>query len=215
MIDLIHFIGTTVPRLAAPFFPDILWRVPTDERVLYITFDDGPTKIVTLPLLAVLARFDAKATWFMLGRQAERHPALVHTVIEAGHTIGNHSYSHPGGWSTLAAVMEAEFVRTTAVLEHFTQERLRLLRPPYGHFTRPMRRWCKANQQRCTMWDIGPGDYLPSATPALIAHRILRAVRPGAILVLHDNPNSERVTPVALTHVLTHLQAEGWRFAAL
>lgn len=215
MLDLVHFIGTMVPRMAAPFFPDILWRVPTQERVLYITFDDGPTDGVTQPLLDVLARFNARAVWFMLGAHAAQHPALVHATMKAGHAIGNHSFSHPGGWSTPPARMEAEFVRATSILEDLVQHPLRFLRPPYGHFTHPMRRWCLDHRQRCTMWDIGPGDYLPSATPDIIAHRVLRAVRPGSILVLHDHPHTKHVTPAALARVLACLHAEGWRFDAL
>lgn len=215
MIDLVHFIGTAVPRMAAPFFPDILWRVSTQERVLYITFDDGPTDGVTQPLLDVLARFDARAVWFMLGAHATQHPALVHAIMEAGHAVGNHSFSHPSGWSTPPARMEAEFIRTTALLEDLTQQPLRFLRPPYGHFTGPMRRWCLERRQCCTMWDIGPGDYLSSATPDVIARRVLRAVRPGSVLVLHDHPNTKKVTPAALARVLTYLYTEGWRFDAL
>lgn len=215
MIDLVHAVGTHLPRRAARYFPDLLWRVPAASRVAYFTFDDGPTSTVTTPLLDTLARFDAPATFFLVGRQAERDPGLVHAIAQGGHTIGNHTYSHADAWNTSATQVLGELERTTGILEGLVQRPVRWMRPPYGRFTRAMRRWCQLRRQRCTMWDVGPGDYLASATQQHIERRILGAVRPGSIIVLHDNPKTHQITPPALSTVLTRLRDDGWRFAAL
>ena len=215
MIDLVHTVGTRLPRLVASYYPDLLWRMPDADRTVYFTFDDGPTPALTAALLDTLARFEAPATFFLLGAHAARDPALVRAIGEAGHTVGNHTYSHPNAWRVPTAELLAELEQTTSLLEDQLQRPIEWMRPPYGRFTTPMRRWCEAQRQRCTMWDVGPGDFLPSATARKIERRILRAIRPGSIIVLHDNPKADGVTPEALASVLHQLREEGWDFAAL
>ncbi len=215
MIDLTNFVGTTVPRLLARRFPDLLWRLPTSERLAYLTFDDGPTTVMTRPLLDLLARFDVQASFFLLGSYAAQHPHLVRDLQAAGHTIGNHTFTHPDAWRAPETQVLEELESTTKLLEDQLGAALRWMRPPYGRFTRSMRSWCLARRQRMTMWDVMPGDFLPSASIAKIERRILRQVRPGSIIVLHDNPKAEHVTPPALENVLRVLQGEGWQFAAL
>lgn len=215
MIDVVHTIGTRLPRWVAGFYPDLLWRMPDQEKIAYFTFDDGPTPSVTGVLLDILARFDVPAAFFLLGEQAERDPGLVRAIAEAGHGVGNHTYSHLDPWKSTEDLLRDELERTTVVLEDLIQQPVRWMRPPYGHFTRAMRRWCQLRRQRLTMWDVGLGDFLPSATQEHIERRLLQAIRPGSIIVLHDNENAARITPHALPNVLTHLCDEGWRFAAL
>lgn len=215
MIDLVQLVGTRVPRLAARYFPDVLWRVPTSERTAFLTFDDGPTRQMTAPLLDLLARYEVPASFFLLGGQARRHPGLVRAIAQAGHTIGNHTYHHPDAWRTPAATVLRELERTTGLLEDLAGKPVRWMRPPYGRFTRAMRRWCQLRRQRCTMWDLGPGDYLPHVTSEAIVAHVERHVRPGSIIVLHDNPKAHAVTLPALETLLQRMLETGWRFRAL
>lgn len=214
MIDLHYLVGTRVPRWAARFFPDMLWRMPDRERIAYLTFDDGPTA-GTGTLLDILHRFGVPATFFLLGRNVERDPGLVRAVVDAGHTLGNHTYSHLNAWKTSVTDLVHELDRTTGLIEDLTERPLRWMRPPYGYFTHTMRQWSKARCQRLTMWDVGLGDFLPNATASQIERRLLKAIRPGSIIVLHDNRNAQRITPLALTNTLSRLIDDGWRFAAL
>lgn len=215
MIDIVHTIGTRLPRSVARYFPDILWRIPSSSNIAYFTFDDGPTPAVTGALLDILARFEVPASFFLLGLHAERDPGLVRAIVEAGHVVGNHTYSHLDPWKVSTDDLLGELEQTTAILEDLAQQPIRWMRPPYGHFTRPMRHWCQTRRQRLTMWDVGSGDFLPSATQDQIERRLLKAVRPGSIIVLHDNVNASRITPHALKNVLAHLCDEGWHFATL
>ena len=213
--DITHLIGTQVPRLLQGLYPDILWRVPTRRRAAYLTFDDGPTPHLTGRLLDLLAQHGAKATFFLIGSQAERDPGLVQAMVEGGHTIGNHTYTHPDAWRTPHEHVLSELSRTSALLEDQTQTSVRWMRPPYGRFTQSMRSWALVRRQRLTMWDLMPGDYLPGSTAHKVEQRILSSIRPGSIIVLHDNAKAERVTPAALARLLPCLTADGWSFEAL
>ena len=215
MIDLVYLVGTRLPRAAALVYPDLLWRIPTQARQVYFTFDDGPTVPGTGRLLDVLARHAAPATFFLLGAHAAQDPGLVRALVDAGHTVGNHTYTHPNAWRTPTHLVLGELDRTTGLLEDLTGQPLRWMRPPYGYFTRPMRSWCQLRRQRLTMWDLGTGDFLRGATQAQVEQRILRGIRPGTIIVLHDNPNTTVIAPNALANVLAQLHAEDWHFAAL
>ena len=213
--DVTHLIGTQVPRLLQGLYPDLLWRVPTRRRAAYLTFDDGPTPQLTGHLLDLLARHDAKATFFLIGNQAERDPGLVRAMVEGGHTVGNHTYTHPDAWRAPREHVLHELGRTSALLEDQTQTSVRWMRPPYGRFTQSMRSWALVRRQRLTMWDLMPGDYLPNATARKVEERVLGTIRPGSIIVLHDNPKAEHVTPAALARILAHLDDHGWSLEAL
>lgn len=215
LFDATHLVGTRVPRLIQRFYPDLLWRVPTRRRVAYFTFDDGPTPELAGRLLDLLAQHEAKATFFLIGRLAERDPGLVRATAEGGHTIGNHTYTHPDAWRAPRAQVLRELEQTTSLIEDQTQTSVRWMRPPYGRFTHAMRSWCLARRQRLTMWDLMPGDFLPRATPGNVYRRVRTDVRPGSIIVLHDNLKAEHVTPAALSELLADLTADGWSLEAL
>ena len=212
---LIPYLATFGLRPFRRFFPDMLWRVDAQARTAYLTFDDGPTEELTDDLLDLLAQHNAQATHFLLGRNAETHPDRTRAIASAGHRIGNHTYTHVDPWSVPTEQLTTELMRTTRCLEDLTQTRIRALRPPYGHPTGDLRRWCAAQNQRMVMWDVMPGDYLQTATPHRIARFVIRHVRPGAVIVLHDNPICEDVTLPALEAILETLTAEGWTFHAL
>lgn len=210
-------VATHGARWLAAWFPDLLWHGPrrAGERVAYLTFDDGPTSSLTKPLLDQLARYDATATFFLIGVHAETHPHLVRAITRAGHTIGNHSYTHPYPWRTPATAMQAQLDRTTRLLQDQTGQPIRYMRPPYGQINGAIRQWCRAQNQRAVMWDVMPGDFLPNVGTAYVEQFVLKHLRPGSIIVLHDNPVVEDATPAALRTLLRVLSADGWRFDAL
>jgi peptidoglycan/xylan/chitin deacetylase (PgdA/CDA1 family) len=193
----------------------MLCRVPTDEPVAYLTFDDGPTPDLTPDLLNLLARYEARATFFLIGAHADSHPSLVRDLHEAGHTVGNHTWTHPDAWTVSTERIATEFRRTTRRLENLTGTSVRFLRPPYGHPTGPMREWCATHRQQMVMWDVMPGDFLRTATADRVERFVRRHIRPGAVIVLHDNPIVEGIMLPALRRLLQTLTAEGWRFRAL
>lgn len=212
---LIPPLATHGARWIHSFFPDLLWRRDTTERVAYLTFDDGPTAALTAPILDTLSRYDAQATFFLIGAHARAHPALVRRIAEAGHTIGNHSYTHPHPWRTPTIDLQDELDRTSRALREIVHRPIRFMRPPYGEVTPTMRTWCAERTCRGVMWDVMPGDYLQTATTDSVVRFVVKHVRPGSIIVLHDNPACEDVTPAALEHMLSAMTRDGWRFEAL
>ena len=193
---LIPYLATHGLRPFQRFFPDLLWRVEARARTAYLTFDDGPTEEITDDLLDLLAQFDAQATHFLVGEHAETFPDRTRALVSAER-------------------LQQEVTRTTRCLQDLTRTRVRALRPPYGHPTGLLRRWCAERNQRMVMWDVMPGDYLKTATARRVARFVIRHVRPGSVIVLHDNPVCEGVTLPALTRILETLTAEGWSFDAL
>ncbi|HHP7239606.1 polysaccharide deacetylase family protein [Longibacter sp.] len=215
--DAIPYLATHGLRPFQRFFPDMLWRmdVPEGDRVAYLTFDDGPHPKITGRLLDVLEKHGARATFFLVGANAESHPQLVKDLSAAGHAVGNHTFTHPDAWTLSACDLTGELDRTTQSLEQIVGRHVRVMRPPYGHPTGTMRRWCDAHRQRMVMWDVMPGDYLRTATHRDVERFVVRHTRPGSIIVLHDNPICEDLTPRALDNMLSDLTAEGWSFPAL
>lgn len=212
---LVSFVGTRIPRAAARFYPDVLWRVPTNSKTAYLTFDDGPNPHCTDRILEILSRHGASGTFFVLGENVESQPHLVRTIRTAGHGIGNHSYSHPDAWRSEASVVLQELDRTSRMLEDLIGERVRSMRPPYGRFTRAIREWCERRRHQLTMWDVGPGDYLEALSADDVVRQLRQHVRPGSIVVLHDNPRCSTKTPAALDRFLERFSNEGWRFPPL
>ena len=212
---LIPYLATHGLRPVQRFFPDLLWRVEAEAPTAYLTFDDGPTPEVTRPLLDSLAEYDAQATHFLVGRNAEAHPDLVEAITAAGHRVGNHTFTHPDPWRVPREDLAREVQRTTELLEDLVRRPVRALRPPYGHPTGFLREWCAAQNQRMVMWDVMPGDYLRTATASRVSSFVVNHIRPGSIVVLHDNPICEDVTPAALDTILGTLTDRGWSFDAL
>lgn len=212
---LVPYLATHALRPIHRFFPDLLWRVNAQARTAYLTFDDGPTPECTDTLLEILGEYDAQATHFLLGKHAEQHPDLVQAIISGGHRVGNHTYSHPDPWSISDDALVRELQRTTRILRDLVGAPIRALRPPYGHPTTALREWCAAHNQRMVMWDVMPGDYLQTATASRVSSFVINHIRPGSVIVLHDNPVCEDVTPKALDIILDTLTDDGWRFDAL
>jgi peptidoglycan/xylan/chitin deacetylase (PgdA/CDA1 family) len=212
---LVPYLATHGLRPFHRFFPDLLWRVDAAAPTAYLTFDDGPTPELTRPILDTLAEYDAQATHFLIGSHATEHPDLVRAIVADGHRVGNHTYTHPDPWTISEEGLARELQRTTEVLEDLVQAPIRALRPPYGHPTGALREWCAAQNQRMVMWDVMPGDYLQTATAERVSSFVLNHIRPGSVIVLHDNPICEDVTPQALDTILDTLTDEGWAFDAL
>jgi peptidoglycan/xylan/chitin deacetylase (PgdA/CDA1 family) len=194
------------------------WRGPArsaDGRpVLYLTFDDGPTPGITERVLQLLAEYDARATFFVLGRQAKEHPKLLKQIAAAGHTIGSHGMQHRDSWRTKPATAFQDVEAAQRILRFHLGQVPRLYRPPYGRIH--WRMWPQLRKQhQIVLWDVMPGDFDPAVSAQQCCVRILAHARPGSIIVLHDNAATAAKLPVILPVILGHFQELGYTFRGL
>ncbi|ODA29417.1 polysaccharide deacetylase family protein [Planctopirus hydrillae] len=191
-----NWLGRKLPAIGSCFFDSILWEFPArlnedglsrGERPAALTFDDGPHPESTPQILKLLARKNLLATFFVCGERAEAHPELVHAIIDHGHQLGNHSYSHPDAWKLPSTQIIADLDRSAAVIEQISGQSLLWYRPPYGHFTMATIRWARRSRQRIVMWNHLPPDY-DSRLPHAEIIRLGRSALPQYPLIcLHDN----------------------------
>jgi len=196
------------PALARLLWPGLLWRMPAEERTLYLTFDDGPEPTVTPWVLDELRARNAKATFFLVGANAERQLELVKRIRSEGHAIGNHTHRHLNGWKTAIGEYRDDVDRAQEITG------TRLFRPPYGRITRRQAAMLKS-RFTVVMWDVLSKDYDARCSPEECARNVLRAARPGSIIVFHDSRKAEASLRHALPLVLDEWKRLGCAFKAL
>jgi peptidoglycan-N-acetylglucosamine deacetylase len=182
------------PGLEAPVL-----RLP--HPMLALTFDDGPDPEHTPPLLDLLAGAEVRATFFVLGDRAVRHPALVRRIIDEGHAVGSHGWSHAHPWWQSRQSAIEDVTKAAEALADLCGERVRWFRPPFGRLRRCMRIAADLEGQRLVLWSRSVIDWGPFGTPSGIQRR-LRAASPGDILLLHDARNKHN-RPDATLHALS------------
>lgn len=194
---------------ALPFiFRDLLWKVKEEENVIYLTFDDGPEPSVTPFVLDQLKRFDAKATFFCLGKNVESNQELFREVLEEGHSVGNHTYCHPNGWKSRSKDYIEDVNHCTAVFKSS------LFRPPYGKLKWRQYRALRKKFQ-IVMWDVITHDYKADLDQKKALETIISLTRPGSIVVFHDSLKAEKNLKFLLPAYLKHFQKIGYRFERL
>lgn len=191
----------TPPKFIQRLFPNIVWRMEDSESV-YITFDDGPTPGVTEWILATLAKYDAKATFFVLGKNIEQYPDLYEKIVKAGHRVGNHTYSHQRGWG-MSVERYVEDVDFAAGAIHST-----LFRPPYARVT-PSQLNIIAKRYKIVMWSLLSFDYNRKLHREICARRVLRDVRGGDIILFHDSEKAFKNMSYTLPLLLERVKEMG------
>ncbi|QLC66785.1 polysaccharide deacetylase family protein [Flavobacterium sp. LPB0248] len=155
------------------------------EKKIALTFDDGPS-IYTLEVLELLKKYNAKATFFCIGKNIETHPQILQKVIDEGHLVGNHSYSHSKFFDFYnAKKITEEIQKTDALLEKLTSKKINFFRPPYGVTTPSIRRALKVTGHKTIGWNIRSLDG-GTQNQELIFNRLIKHISPGGIVLLHD-----------------------------
>lgn len=193
------------PSIVQRLFPTFLWRFPTKEKVLYLTFDDGPIPEVTPWVLATLKQFDAKATFFCVGDNVQKHPKIFAQLKAEGHRVGNHTFHHLDGWKSKKSVY-LEDVKTCANVLNSN-----LFRPPYGHLKPNQVKELQKDYQ-IVLWDILSGDFDPQLSKEECLQNVLGYAKEGSIIVFHDSLKAEEKLRYVLPRVLEHYRNLGFRF---
>ena len=186
--------------------PHALWRMDHHQKSVYLTFDDGPIPEATPFILDTLDRFNAKATFFMVGENAVKYPHLLEEVRRRGHQVGNHTYNHLSGmrhftWTYLANIKKADEVLHT-----------RLFRPPHGWIRTAQYKVLRHFGIKVVMWDVVTRDYSRLLTADDVLNNVKRYTRPGSIITFHDSLKSIEKLKHALPAALAWLQKQGYEF---
>lgn len=200
-----------------PFFlpwlyPGLTWRMPSEEKTLYLTFDDGPVHGPTEFVLDQLARVSAKATFFCIGDNVRKHPDVFDRILSEGHAVGNHTFHHLSGWKTPVEEYVANVRQCDEVLGAGGKNPP-LFRPPYGRITRPQ--VSRLRDHRIVMWDVLTNDYAKALSPEACLRGSLAATRNGSIVVFHDSLKAEKNMTYVLPRYLDHFRSQGYSFRSL
>lgn len=196
--------------ISAGVYVKAVCNLNTTEKVVALTYDDGPEPATTLPLLEVLKKYDAKATFFCVGHKAEQYPDIVEQIVAEGHTIGNHSYSHEGKFPLYGKQkMKADLLKAQQILQGASGQDISLFRPPFGVTNPTVRSVIKELGWITIGWSLRSLDtQAPTADKVLC--RIKRKLKPGVIILLHDRmPFCAELTE----SLLIHLTENGYKCA--
>ena len=184
---------------------NIHWEVKTQEKILYYTFDDGPIPELTPKVLQILKKYNAKATFFMVADNIQKHKDVYQQVIDEGHVIGNHSYNHVKGWKLSDKEYYDNIEQANKIINS------KLFRPPYGQIT-PKQIKELSKKYHIILWSVLSGDYDKKTSPEKCLNNIIRNAKKGSIIVLHDNIKAETNLLFALEESLFHYSKLGYRF---
>ena len=181
-------------------------------KAVYLTFDDGPIPEVKPKVLDILAKYNVKATFFMVGENIDKHPEVFEQVVQAGHSIGNHTYNHMKGWKVSTAKYIANVRKWEEAVSRspITVHRSPLFRPPYGRTWWWQRKAVKALGYEIYLWDVLTRDYNPHRTPQAMLAQIKRQTRPGSIINFHDSLKSNERMLEVLPQAIEWLQSQGY-----
>jgi peptidoglycan/xylan/chitin deacetylase (PgdA/CDA1 family) len=193
--------------------------MPGTDPFLFLTFDDGPTPEVTPRVLDILKRFDAKATFFCVGKNIEKHPEVFFKILEDGHVAGNHTFHHLNGWKTKVDVYLKDVIKCENSLQlKNPKSEIRnpksLFRPPYGKLT-PSQFSILNSQFSIIMWDVLSRDYDQNVSEEQCLLNVTRHARNGSIVVFHDSMKAKDRLLYALPKVLEHFSKQNFSFKAL
>lgn len=197
--------------IGSKIFPQLSWsrRGDTSEKKVFITFDDGPHPVITMEVLDILAKYDAKATFFVVGENAEKYPETIRKIKAAQHKIGNHTMHHLKGWSVSLShyLQDIEACEKACPSDGF-------FRPPYGRIKKsaiePL-----MEKYEIVMWDVLTKDYLSNLNLEHAFATLKKQIKPGSIIVFHDSEKAYSQMIKLLPRLLSFLSDNQYQLCSL
>ncbi|MFN2394104.1 MAG: polysaccharide deacetylase family protein [Bacteroidales bacterium] len=184
------------------------WKVPTPDKKIFLTFDDGPFPGVTDNILQLLDTYNAKATFFCTGRQAQKHPGVINIIKDEGHSLGNHTFNHVSGWGNSVK----EYMDDINLCDDVFQSNL--FRPPYGRITPAQIRALK-KRFSIVMWSHLTHDYKKESIPEKKIAALKKRIASGSIVLLHDSEKAAKNVTVVLEKLLVYFSGQEYSFCNL
>jgi len=204
-----YFIKT--PWILKKYYNGCIWSIPTDKKIIYLTFDDGPHALATPFILGTLKNYQARATFFCIGKNVIEEPELYRKILEDGHRVGNHTHNHLNGWKTPDKLY---FQNISEAAKYIDSD---LFRPPYGRISRFQMKHLLAEpfRYRIVMWNILSADFDQGITGNQCAFHVIGNAGPGSIVIFHDSAKAYDRMRVALPKVLKYFSDKGYSFESI
>ncbi len=191
-------------------YPGYLWSMPGSSKKIYLSFDDGPHPVATPFVLDELKKYNAKATFFCIGKNVAAYPQIYSRIISEGHATGNHTYNHLNGWKTNDETYFENIVEASKYIDSS------LFRPPYGRITSFQARQAKEKfGLTIVMWSVLSADFDIDITPQKCWRNVKRSAGNGSIIVFHDSEKAIERMKFALSETLTYFTERGFVFEKL
>lgn len=207
------------PVLAKKIFANYIWEMPSESKTLYLTFDDGPTPEITNWTLDILDKYNAKATFFCIGKNVSQHPEIFKNIQDKGHKIGNHTNNHIKGWRTstknyLANIKEAQ--KVIDLQHNKTDSRSQILfRPPYGQIRPKQGKALAELGYKVIMWNVLAFDWDKDVAKEKCLENVISNAKEGSVIVFHDSVKAEKNMSYALPKILEHFSKKGYTFKSI
>lgn len=187
---------------------NFVWNITTQEKILYLTFDDGPIPNLSEKIISLLKEYQAEATFFCVGDNVAKYPEVYQKIISEGHSVGNHTYSHLNGWLQNTN----DYIENVEKCSEFVQSTL--FRPPYGKI-KPAQQNILRKKYLLIMWDVLTRDYDSNISPKQCFANVDKYAKPGSIIVFHDNLKAEQNMLYTLNRTLKEFSEKGYIFKKL
>ena len=197
------------PVLLKKMFPNYIWDISTESNDIYITFDDGPTPDVTDQVLDELKKFDAKATFFVVGENAKKYPKLLKRIEAEGHVLGNHTNNHIKGWKTKTKNYLNNVEKASKIIDS------NLFRPPYGQLKPKQGKKLIEEGYNIIMWNVLSLDWDNAISKEACLNNVISKTAKGSIIVFHDSIKASKNMLFALPKALEYFSKLGYNFKAI
>lgn len=192
-----------MPRFIQRLYPERIWAFSQIKDAVFLTFDDGPIPEITPWVLDELKKYSAKATFFCIGENVQKHPEIFKRVLSEGHVVGNHTFNHLRGTQTATAT----YIENILLAERYIDSKL--FRPPYGRITPTQAKQLKQKGFKIVMWSIISFDYNATISKEKCLQNVLKNIKPGSIIVFHDSLKAAKNLRYVLPKVLGFIEEKG------
>jgi len=210
------FYLTKTPGLLKSFYKSCTWNFSRDSRAIYFTFDDGPHPVATPFVLDILKEYNAKGTFFCIGKNVVAYPDIYKRILNEGHSVGNHTFNHLNGWKT----PDKDYIKNIGEARKYIDSNL--FRPPYGRITKFQIRLLTAAENlkqetiyKIIMWDVLSGDFDLANNGDKCVKNVTSNAQEGSIVVFHDSEKALPRMQKALTESLKYFSEKGFNFVAI